>query len=329
MPADFCETITESEDFNVAWATESNVDEAGLIKNVPLCGNRSKNGYDIPPAAFRNEAHVKSLYEGKPVCIDHSEQSPKSRGVRDLAGHVVNARYVGGKPWGDIRTEGCPAGQMLVGLAKGKLPHVGLSHTARYRFNKSRTAVESVDEVFTVDAVLFPATNRNFQERDRSDGESYMPADTVELLSVQLKEQRESYDARIADLTKQVTALESAKTSLESSLKTVTSERDAASAKVVSFETAKALADRQASVVESCKKAGIDTENEKVCPKSWLGYVCSIESATEQAKAISEHADLVKSFSGGKSSPTSQERQSVKESDWSAESALKNIRFVG
>lgn len=321
----FSETITESQDFNLGWSTESQVDEStGVIKNVPLCGNVSKNGYKIPSTAFRD---VKALYEGKPVCINHSAQAVKGRGLEEMAGVVRNARMQEGKPYGDIHTEGCAKRTLLLDAAKAHLPNVGLSHTARYRWGtRAKESVAEVEEVFTVDAVLFPATTKNFQERDRSE-EPYMPADTVELLTSQLKETRESYDVKIADLQKKVVDLESAKTTLETSLKSACQERDEAKAKVVSFEAAKALAERRAAVVESCKKQGIDTENEKLCPPNWLGYVCSIESQADQQKAISEHAELLKTVSLGKG-PTSQERQSGATGDFSTESALKAIKFV-
>ena len=327
MPTDFCETITESEDFNVGWVTESQVDEAtGVIRNVPLCGNVSKNGYDIPPSAFGSDAKVQALYEGKPVCLNHRQGAAKQRDLEELAAYARNTRFVNGRPWGDLHTEGCPKGAILLGLAKGKVPNVGLSHSAIYRFNKGRTSVESVETVFTVDAVLYPATTKSFTEQD-SGGDKQMSVETVDLLATQLKEQRESFEAKFIELNKKVSALEADKTALESSLKTATSERDAASAKVVSYETAKALADRRAAVVESCKKAGIDTANDKVCPNSWLNYVCSIESEADQKKAISEHAELVKGIAPANSGPTSQERQSGS-TEWSAKAALESVRFV-
>lgn len=321
----FTETITESQDFNLGWSAESQIEETtGIIKNVPLCGNVSKNGYKIPSTAFKD---VKALYEGKPVCINHSTQAVKGRGLEELAGFVRNARMHEGRPWGDIHTEGCAKRALLLDAAKAHLPNVGLSHTARYRWgNRAKESVAEVEEVFTVDAVLFPATTKNFQERDSSE-EQYMPADTVELLTSQLKETRESYDAKIADLQKKFADLESSKTALEASLKAASQERDEAKAKVASFEAAKELADRRAAVVESCKKAGLDTENAKLCPPSWLGYVCSIESQADQQKAISEHAELLKTVSSGKG-PTSQERQSGGTGEFSTESALKGIRFT-
>lgn len=308
MSVDLCETISESQEFNLDWHSESTVEEStGIIRKVPLCGNRSKNGYDIPPAAFGNSSErVQALYENKPVCINHSSETVKGRGLEEVGGYIRNARFENGRPWGDIYTEGCPQAGLLLGFAKSKVPNVGLSHVARYRFAASRKAVESVQEVYTVDAVLFPATNKNFQEQDSSEESEYMSGETVELLKEQTKELRENFAAKEADLAKQITDLKAENAQLEASLKEVKTECDKAKASVASYEAAKALADRQAKFVESCKAANLDPSNEKLCPKSWLKAVSSLESEEEQKKAIAEHAELLNSIPSG--SPTSQER---------------------
>src|SRR5690606_12940462 len=109
----------------------------GIIRNVVLCGNTSRNGYSIPPTAFGSQDRVKRLYESRLVYLDHpkpDDRSAVSRSLEHLAGHIRNVRFEGGRPRGDIDTRGCPRASVLLGLAQAKVPGVGLSHVASYRF---------------------------------------------------------------------------------------------------------------------------------------------------------------------------------------------------
>lgn len=327
MATDLQDFINESEDFNLGWAAESQVEEAtGVIRNVPLCGNFSKNGYSIPATAFRSSPdRVRELYENKPVCLNHDPSKPRGRGIKELAAYVRNTSFRDGRPWGDLHTEGCPEGPTLIRLAKAKVPNVGMSHTARYTFNRNKTTVESVDEVCTVDVVLYPATTKSFTEQT-SDGEKKMSDAAVEVLKQQVETQRESFEGKIADLQKRITELEGQKAALESQNKDLNDKYNTEHTKVVGFEAAQTLAARRVKVIEACKTAGIATEGEKA-PKAWLDAVCAMESEDSQKAAITEFAALLKTAGAG-IGPTSQERQDDSGKKWSAESALSGIRFT-
>lgn len=151
------------------WASEATVGEDGVIRNVALCGNASRNGYRIPASAFGSEGDVRSLYDGKGVFFNHLPQElldrPYQRDMADFAGEVFNTRMQNGRPYGDIRTEGAPKGEQLRQLVKAGYHNVGMSHVAAYRKSQDRATVEQVMCVATVDAVYMPATTNTFSEQ--------------------------------------------------------------------------------------------------------------------------------------------------------------------
>lgn len=159
---------TESEFF-----AESYVDSSGLVRNVLLCGNKSKNGYDIPPRAFGSADTAKRLYEGKPVFIDHAQRGQElARSVREMAGVVKNVTLRSGRPYGDIDTDGYPSGAELAKIARAKPHGVGMSHVADYKFSRDRFTVEEVRNVVSIDVVFRPATTNTFFERAEKPAES-------------------------------------------------------------------------------------------------------------------------------------------------------------
>jgi hypothetical protein len=141
-----------------------------VVRNVLLAGNVSKNGYTIPASAFGSTERVKALYDGAPVHLDHDLEKGPSRSVGSLAGTVVNARLVEGKPRADILLNGNAAGDDLRAIVKlaqksnGKLRNVGISHVASYKFAPGRKTVERVEAVYSCDLVIGPATTRNLFE---------------------------------------------------------------------------------------------------------------------------------------------------------------------
>ncbi|MEM1060985.1 MAG: hypothetical protein AAF532_02850 [Planctomycetota bacterium] len=137
-----------------------------LISDVALAGLRSRNGYVY--AADALQAAV-PLYEGKPVFLDHGERvgRPRERSARDLAGHIRNARFVGGRLRGDVATLETEAGRTLLALADGDVDGVGMSHVVLADRDAGGETVTSIREVVSVDAVVFPATTSTFRERHR------------------------------------------------------------------------------------------------------------------------------------------------------------------
>jgi hypothetical protein len=141
------------------------------VRNVLLCGLKSRNGYEFAPGAFGSDQRVKELYGGGiPVHLNHDFTNTASRDVQSLAGVIANPRLVDGRPRGDILLADNAAAQelrsvvKLTSKAQGKLKNVGLSHVAQYRFNSTRTIVESVIKIHSVDLVIGPATTDSLFE---------------------------------------------------------------------------------------------------------------------------------------------------------------------
>jgi hypothetical protein len=172
-----CQSLTEDiQD----WKTrEVQVDpENRLVRNVALTGRESKNGY-----RYSEQALIESLplYENKPVFLDHahSRTQPHQRSTRDLVGSVVNARYENGRIRGDIRVIDTEAGRTFLALAESNGPAVGMSHVILAAKNADGSVVEKIHEVVSVDAVVFPATTKTFQEQ-------HDPAETGDALPASL-----------------------------------------------------------------------------------------------------------------------------------------------
>lgn len=144
---------------------EAQADDSPVIRNVLLCGNSSRNGYEIPPSAFGGDEGVKRLYESRLCFIDHATPNPLNRSTRDLAGTVMNARLVNGRAYGDIDCEAAPAGPLLLDLARKRIPGIGLSHAASYRRSADGRTVLEITAVYSVDVVVRPATTNSFYEQ--------------------------------------------------------------------------------------------------------------------------------------------------------------------
>ena len=158
-----CQSLTEHiQD----WKTrEVEIDpENRFVRNVALTGRESKNGY-----RYSEQALIESLplYENKPVFLDHSSSrtQPHQRSTRDLVGSVVNVRYENGRIRGDIRVIDTEAGRTFLALAESNGPAVGMSHVILAAKNADGSVVEKIHEVVSVDAVVFPATTKTFQEQ--------------------------------------------------------------------------------------------------------------------------------------------------------------------
>lgn len=252
---------------------EAVVEDDGVIKNVLLCGNASRNGRKIPPTAFGDAV---ALYEGVPVFMDHEYDPEKmaNRGVRELAGVVHNVRMKDGKPYGDIDTKDYKEGEYLLKLARkpqGHKTRIGFSHTAAYKFkDKARTDVERVERVFSVDCVLNPATTNTFHEQEEL---PVADSTATDLLQGQVKTLQEQLDAAKAQMVQMEAEHKEALKALEVSLETVTSERDAALQQVDKYETEKAVADRKAAVLVELEAAGLDPNDKTQCSDIFLSQL--------------------------------------------------------
>lgn len=140
---------------------------ARVVRNIALTGAQSRNGYRYSEQALR-EAVL--LYENKPVFLDHAANlaRPFERSTRDLVGTIVNPRFENGRIRGDVQTLCTEAGSTFLALAESSAAAVGMSHVVLVQRGSDGTVVEKIQEVVSVDAVVFPATNATFSESLRT-----------------------------------------------------------------------------------------------------------------------------------------------------------------
>lgn len=302
------------------WASEAQIEDAsGIIRNVLLCGNRSANGYEIPAKAFGDSANVSRLYNEKPVFTDHPAmesgnrpRDPRDRKVSDIAGVVKNARLENGRPRGDIHTADAPAGATLRMLAKTRMIGVGLSHVARHVYNSTKTIVESIAEVLSVDVVAYPATTRTFFEHQRSGDPAIMADQTpVELLTKQLADQRSEFDTKLAAITAERDTSKAAVADLTGKLTVITAERDTLTSKVSNFETQAAMVVRKQWIDAKLVEHKLDPADAVICSESFRTGLMSIADDAAREAVIKERSELVVGVATGKVKPgvISQERQ--------------------
>lgn len=289
---------------------ESTFDEAAsTLRNVVLAGLESKNGYRYAESAFRNAL---KLYEGRPVFLDHgAKASPFDRSIRDLAGNIVSARFEDGRLRGDIRLVESDAGKTLGTLAKAQLRDVGMSHVVDGRKSRDGKVIESIEEVVSVDAVVFPATTKSFAEQR---GEERM-ADNENKLVEKLEEQVASLRKSEIDLTQKLA--ESDKTRKEAVEKLATAEtaqaalvkeRDELKAKVDEFETRQKLAERRDAIGKSLEKAGLDAKDKTVVSESFLADLMALDDDKAREARIKDRKELVTAAAKGAVKPFSSER---------------------
>lgn len=140
------------------------VDRAGrVVRNVALVGAVSRNGYRYSEDALRQAV---ALYPHKPVFLDHGAAAgrPQERSTRDLVGSIVEARYESGRVRGDIHVLGTEAGETFLALVESDAPAVGMSHVVRVERGSDPKVIESIQDVISVDAVVYPATTTTFRE---------------------------------------------------------------------------------------------------------------------------------------------------------------------
>ena len=279
--------MTEQTADYIEWAAEAITAEDKtnrVVRNVLLCGNKSRNGYAIPEKAFRD---AKVLYEGKPVFVDHKIDAPTMRSVRDLAGHVENVRMVDGRPRGDVRLLGNSNGDNVLVLAESKHRGLGMSHVAKYKFNKERTVVESVDEVFSVDVVCGPATTNTFSES--KNGENRMADEALDVLKAD-KIRLEADIKRLTDelnvAKEDVKKLSQECNTLKASVETVTTDRDALKAKVE-------IADRKAAIEAELLEAKVAVDNKTFRSEAFLNLLAGTADAAQRKTLIADRVTLM------------------------------------
>ncbi|MFG0297506.1 MAG: hypothetical protein ACF8PG_16490 [Maioricimonas sp. JB045] len=154
------------------WHRQLSVDrDQRIVRNVALTGRHSKNGYSYAEAAL---AAAVSLYDGKPVFLDHAADRTRSheRSTRDLVGSIVHPRFEDGRVRGDIRLLDTESGRTFLALVEGETPGVGMSHVVLAERSADGSCVERIHDVVSVDAVINPATTTTFRETIDADGSS-------------------------------------------------------------------------------------------------------------------------------------------------------------
>ena len=166
-------------------SASSQVDRESMqVLDVALAGSQSRNGYEYTEEALQQAL---PLYENRPVFLDHAENAsrPHERSTRDLVGSILNVRFEQGRIRGDIQVLDTDSGRTFLALAEKKTEFVGMSHVILARRNAEKTKVEKIEEVISVDAVVYPATTTTFQEQT---AEYDFPENRELLLESELRE---------------------------------------------------------------------------------------------------------------------------------------------
>lgn len=286
------------EDCDTSGESYEKVSDDGVIRNVLLCGNKSKNGYSIPPSAFGDEENTKRLYEGIPVFLGHDT---KSRSPAEMAGEVRNVRKVDGRPRGDIYTKNCPYGETLRNFINdGSFKNLGMSHSAYYTFNAEQTSVKSIDRVISVDCVVYPATTKTFSEQTKMT-EPTAPNGVESLLREQTQELKTQLEAAKADLAKVQDELAKLKTEHD----TMGVEKAGLEKKLQEATDKLELESRKESVHATLKQEGFDLNDELVCSPLWLSTLYSQSDEAVLGQLIKDRKALYEGVgtSGGTKCP--------------------------
>lgn len=315
------------------WSQESSV-EGTVIKNVLLCGNESKNGYPIPPSAFGDESKVKSLYENKLVYINHvidpDQARVLNRRVEDVGGYIKNVTFEKGKPRGDIHTEGCHKGEVVLKLASASVPNVGLSHVGMYAFNENQELgkyVESVEKIYSVDVVTNPATTKTFFEQTKEEKTEMSEALQQELKTV--RDERNTFQAESTKMKTQVDSLKQEKTDLEKQVTDLTQENETLKKRNDELETEKALNDRKMLVESELKEADLDITDSTQVSKVFLESLQKEKDQAKRKELIADRVAMIKKVQESDGGTTGgRERQEPQSESWSASKTLESISMV-
>lgn len=154
---------------------ESKTDfDAGIVRDVPILGCKSKNRREYTPAALQKAA---PLYENIAVYIDHpgpEDAHRKGRKMADRFGSLSNVRFIetakGAQLRGDlVYLKSHPLAPRVGEDLDRRLNFFGLSHLGdgQGTFNKEKNTmmVEAIDRVAEVDLVTNPATVVSLREQ--------------------------------------------------------------------------------------------------------------------------------------------------------------------
>lgn len=146
--------------------------EAGVIRDVKVCGASSRNNREYSQQALRD---IAQQAEGADVYLDHDKKNPGNRAESRAWGTLRGVRLAGDEVRGDLHyiKSHSETPRLLERIERG-IGRLGLSIAAEGKTSQrgSRTIIEAIDKVFSVDIVAGPATTESLFE-DRS---SYLDA---------------------------------------------------------------------------------------------------------------------------------------------------------
>ncbi len=136
--------------------------DAGIVRDVLVCGTESANGRRYPWGA--GLTCDPAVYEGRPVNCDHGKAATVDRRL----GWLANVR-VGpdGRPRADLHVlTSHPMAARVLEAAERNPALFGLSHVAvaRTRMDKGTEVIEAIQSVESVDLVAEPATTKSLYE---------------------------------------------------------------------------------------------------------------------------------------------------------------------
>lgn len=130
--------------------------ENGIIRNVKILGTTSKNNRTYMQEALNA---ARNLYEQKAVNINHLKDDNESdRAVEDGFGRLENIYVKEGGIFGDLAfLKSHPIADRVCEAAERMPEQFGFSHNAQGTMDGK--TVTSIDHVYCVDLVRYPATN--------------------------------------------------------------------------------------------------------------------------------------------------------------------------
>lgn len=142
--------------------------EAGVIRGVKVCGNRSKNGRYYPPEVLESAA---LLYEGVPVYLNHGLLPGDEREIDVHVGNLQNVHLQEGELFADLHyLKSHPQAASIVERAERFANNFGLSHDAEIEAiaDGQGQRVTRIVAVHSVDLVTRPATNHGIFEQEQN-----------------------------------------------------------------------------------------------------------------------------------------------------------------
>ncbi|MEW4564710.1 hypothetical protein AB1K70_19375 [Bremerella sp. JC770] len=141
--------------------------DAGVIRGVKICGNRSKNGRIYPPEVL---AAAAPLYEGVTVYLNHGLMPGDEREIDVHFGNLQNVRTQNGELFADLHyVTTHPLAASIVERAQKFPRNFGLSHDAEVEAtpNGEFQQVQRITAVNSVDLVTRPATSDGLFEQHK------------------------------------------------------------------------------------------------------------------------------------------------------------------